>query len=285
MTIWRAARSAAVLALLLAPSACAERGAGAADPSSGPGIPAAAEGLVLQVGYMGGFVTPAMLVARLPVVSIYADGRVITEGPVPAIYPGPALPNLQVQRIEAGEVQDLVDRALDAGVAESADLGTPPVADALSTRFTVVTAEGTFVREVYALSDSEPPGSGLTPDQEAAREELSDLLGTLTAGFGTESEPYAPESVAAVASPWVDPQDDLPQPDRPWPGPALPGDPTGGPRTVGCVTATGGEAQAVLEAARSANATTAWVTGDGARWSVLFRPLLPHETDCADLRE
>jgi hypothetical protein len=39
----------------------------------------------------------------------------------------------------------------------------------------------------------------------------------------------------------------------------------------------------VLEAARGGNASTPWVTGDGSRWSVAFRPLLPDETGCADL--
>jgi hypothetical protein len=45
--------------------------------------------------------------------------------------------------------------------------------------------------------------------QEEAREELSDLLTALTDGAvsGAGSEPYAPDAVTAVASPWVDPGD------------------------------------------------------------------------------
>ena len=38
--------------------------------------------------------------------------KAISEGPVDARYPGPALPNLQVSHLEPGAVQDLVDRAL-----------------------------------------------------------------------------------------------------------------------------------------------------------------------------
>jgi hypothetical protein len=49
------------------------------------------------------------------------------------------------------------------------------------------------------------------------------------------------------------------------------------------VTATGDQARALLDAARAGNAATPWTTADGTRWSVLFRPLLPDETGCADL--
>ena len=46
---------------------------------------------MLRVGYTGGFVSPPATAGRLPLISVYADGRVISEGPVAAIYPGPAL--------------------------------------------------------------------------------------------------------------------------------------------------------------------------------------------------
>ncbi|SFE69451.1 hypothetical protein [Blastococcus tunisiensis] len=293
----RATRPAAALALVLALSACAES-PGVGSPSAAPSSTAApssdvaaTEGLVLRVEHTGGYVTPSMLAARLPLVSVYADGRVITEGPVPAIYPGPALPNVQVAEIGPAQVQDLVDRALAAGVGEDGDLGSPPVADAPSTRFTLVTATDTHVREIYALGMSaglpgaaDAAGAGITAEQAAARAELSEFLASVT-DPGRASEPYEPEAVAAVVSPWVDPEDGLTQPELPWPGPELPGEPVGGLGDVSCVTATGAEAQALLAAAREGNAATPWVTSDGMRWSVSFRPLLPDETGCADLLE
>ena len=248
-------------------------------------VPAASEGLVLRAEYTGGFISPSVLVSRLPIVSVYADGRVISEGPVAAIYPGPALPNVQVTTIDQGEVQDLVDQAMAAGVADTSDLGIPPVADAPSTRFTVVTASDTYVREAYALFESPPEGGGLTTEQQAARAKLADLLTALTDTASAESEPYEPDAVAAVASPWVDPEDGLQQPEVAWPGPALPGEPTGGPSDVGCVTATGDQAHAILDAAGSANAATPWISPDGMPWTVVLRPLLPDETGCADLTD
>jgi hypothetical protein len=292
----RPAVGLALATLLL--TACAEQGGtGAAPPgpssetpteSETVSLPEGQEALVLQVADVGGFTTPEMLAARLPVVSVYADGRVITQGPVPAIYPGPAWPNVQVQHVDQATVQQLAARAMDAGIAETADLGSPPLADATSTRFTLVTDEGPVTREVYALRESVGAG-GLTEEQEEARTALQDLLDDLTdltQAVGAESEapePYTPEAVAALARPWTEPADELAHPELPWPGPALPGEPIA--PEVTCVTATGEEAQALADVARDATTMTPWVGADGARWSITFRPLLPHESGCADLTD
>jgi hypothetical protein len=285
MTTTGVLRPAAVIAVLVGLAGCGQGGSTATPAPATSAAPAAAEGLVLRAEYTGGFVSPSVLVSRLPLVSVYADGRVLSEGPVAAIYPGPALPNVQVTTIDQGAVQDLVDQAMAAGVADTSDLGMPPVADAPSTRFTVVTATDTYVREAYALFETPPDGGGLTAEQQAARAELSDLLTTLTDAAAADSEPYEADAVAVVASPWVDPEDGLEQPEMAWPGPALPRESAGGPPDVGCVTATGDQAQALLDAAASANAATPWVTPDGMRWTVVLRPLLPDESGCADLTD
>ncbi|MCZ2838786.1 hypothetical protein [Modestobacter sp. VKM Ac-2985] len=301
----RPAVGLALATLLL--TACAERGGtGAAPPgpssetpteSETVSLPEGEDALVLQVADVGGFTTPEMLAARLPVLSVYADGRVITQGPVPDIYPAPAWPNVQVQQVDEATVQELAARALDAGIAETADLGSPPLADATSTRFTLDTAERTVQREVYALRETtgagglpgDPGAGGLTEEQEEARAQLRDLLDDLTDlsqtlySEGQTPEQYSPETVAALARPWTEPNDDLTHAELPWPGPALPGEPIA--PGVTCVTATGEEAQAVAEAARDANVLTPWVGADGARWSITFRPLLPHESGCADLTD
>jgi hypothetical protein len=297
MMIMTAVRAATAITVVLLLSGCAQRGTGTPDPTAAPAptaqLPAGDGALVLRVEHTGGFVTPDMLAGRLPVVSVYADGRVISDGPVTAIYPGPALPNVQVQRIAAADVQELADSALAAGVAETSDLGMLPIADATTTRFTLVTADGTHVRDAYALQEGvsrEPsyavPDRPLTDEQYAARDRLLDLLDELTAipADGAPSvETYVPEALAAVVRPWTDPADDLAHPERPWPGPALPGESLGGLPDMTCVVAAGEQAPAVLDAARDANTLTPWVAVDGTRWSVTFRPLLPDETGCADL--
>ncbi len=269
-------RRASLLAAVLALTACAGGGGDAASPSS----PAAAlpPGLVLQVAQIGGFTTPEELASRLPVVSVYGDGRVVTPGAQIEIWPAPALPSVQVAQVDEATVRGLVDRAVAAGVTESGDLGQPPLADAPTTRFTLVTGDGTTVREVYALTET--PDDAVSPEQAEARERLRGLVDELTA-VGGEAEQYVPQTVAAVVQPHTGGDPELPQPDVAWPGPELPGSPLGA--GLGCVSATGQQAADVLAAAAGANVLTPWVAGDGSRWSIRFRPVLPHESGCADL--
>ncbi|WFE30016.1 hypothetical protein O7623_12850 [Solwaraspora sp. WMMD791] len=293
MTIYRGVRVAATAAsLLLLTTACAQTGgADAAEDAAAGGSALSGDALVLRVDYTGGFTTPAMLATRLPMISVYADGRVITQGPTILVYPGPAMPNLQVQTISAEQVDDLVKQALAAGVGTVSDLGTPPVADAASTRFTVQTADGVEQLEVYALAEAADAGqSGLTDEQVSAREKLrafadslTDLPGTI-GGSAEDSAPYVAEAIAAVAEPWVavDESVDASQPEVAWPGPQLPGTALSPNLELGCVTVTGAELEKLRTLAEDATTATPW-TSDGKRWTVTLRPLLPDESDCADI--
>jgi len=280
-------RSRALLCLaaaLLASTAGCVKNTASGDHGSGSAY--AADDVVVQVRYIGGFITPVMVASRLPIVTVYGDGRVLTEGPQVAIYPAPALPNVQVQQISAADVAKLAGMAQAAGVGTAKDLGQPPVADAPSTRFTVRTPTGLQKTEVEALQEAS--GSGLTEEQQAARKKLrdfvtalGDLEGTLGKGAVGESKPYAPTAVAAVTAGYTaDPQ--LPQKEIAWPGPALPGEPFNGNTVLHCATVDGRALAAVLKEAEHANALTPWTYG-GKRYQVTFRPLLPDEQSCSAL--
>jgi hypothetical protein len=285
-------RTAAVLLATLLLAACAEPSAGRPPSGAAPPpraqLPADPDAVVLRVEQVGGFTTPQELASRLPLVSVHADGRVFGLGPMAAIYPAFAWPNVQVRQVTTEQVQDLVDRALAAGIADGTDPGEPPLADATTTRFTLVTAGQRLVREVYALSEG-VGSDGLTDEQVAVRAELQSLLDELqdvAQPFDGSPEVYEPQSVAAVVRPWTAPEDDGSGADfsgspQAWPGPPLPGEPVG--PDVSCVVATGEQATAVRAAAGGANVLTPWSTPDGALWSVAFRPLLPDESGCADL--
>jgi hypothetical protein len=278
----------AVAVSLLVLTGCAGTSTGSPEAgAAGSAAPVTGMAPILQITHVGGFVSAATNVTRLPLVSVYPDGRVITEGPVPLSYPGPALPNLQVQRLDPAAAQALVDKAVAAGVRNGADLGRPPVADVPATRFTAVTDAGTQTVEVLALGEVSAD-AGLTAAQRAGRAKLIALrneLTTLTGDAGPATERYAPVALAAVAWPFVA-QDDVgnsPAPAVPWPGPALPGEPLGEGLELGCVTVSGADVAPVLAAAREANRNTAWTSG-GKQWSVSFRPMLPEETGCEDLK-
>lgn len=280
MTIARTVRATTAAALLALAAACAQNSGGVAPEPAADQLDS--NDVALRVEYTGGFLTPAMIAGRLPIVTVYGDGRVISQGPQIAIYPGPALPNVEVRRIDAATVTQLVDKAVTAGVGKTADFGQPGVADAPTTRFTVLTDGGHVTTEVYALSEA-GESNDLTEQQNAARAKFRDLFTELT-GMPEKSgtaQPYEPAALAAYASPWVAPDAALgEQPEVAWPGPALPGTSLGQQLSTGCVTVTGDGVQKTLAAAAKANSATPW-TSAGKRWTVILRPLLPDESDCA----
>lgn len=277
--------------LVLLATGCAQNGQSGTGDDAGLSDVASLsdDAVVLRVTHSGGYVGPQTVTTRMPIVSVYADGRVVTEGEIIAIYPGPALPNVLLRRVSLADVDKLVNRAVEAGVGGGTDYGTPSVTDMPSTVFTVRTAAGVKTTEVYALNQGAGT-SGLTAGQRAARTKLEQLLAALTdlpatlgaAAVGKE-EPYVATAVAAVVTEWsVDRELAKEQREIAWPGPALPGDPLGNGLKLTCVTATGDAAAKVLDAARGANALTPWTSG-GKRWTLTLRPLLPGETGCADL--
>lgn len=261
-----------------APSSSAASGS---DAAPAPDLPTDGDALVLRVTVSGGF-APAGATdpAPLPVVSVYRDGRVLSQGPQIAIFPPPAWPNVQVNRVDEATLTELVQAAQDAGVTGTADLGDPSIADARTTSITLATAAGTSTRDVYALTEA-TGDPGLTDEQTTARQQLAGLVDRLTGLSGTESlGSYTPTAVAAFAGPAPTADPSTPRQPVVWPGPPLPGEPTA--TGLACTVATGEQATTVVAAAQQADTQTPWTDG-GTTWSVLLRPLLPDETGCADL--
>jgi hypothetical protein len=241
--------------------------------------------LVLQVDPLPGYTAPEHWFTHLPIVSVYADGRVISAMPPPTIYTEPVIPGLRIQQIPTSDVRRLVDLARAAGVGSGADLGSPEIADAGSIRFSLLTDTGLVQTTAYSLGQFEDQ---LTPSQRAARKALQDLRDELTdlgrtLGSVPPPTPYTPTAVAAVNRQWHDSSDRPlsaePLPIR-WPGPALPGHYLD--QELSCVIASGAAADAVITAAGHANTDTPWAYG-GKMWMLSFRPLLPDEASCQDL--
>ena len=290
MTRLRGSWTAAAAVTLFLLSACARTDAAGtpgefASPgaSGGSSAPAPADQLVLRVEQGGGLAGNRAQPGKLPAVSVYADGRVITVGPQIAIYPAPALPNVQVQIAPPATLAELL--AQGKALAGAGDLGRPAIADGTTT---TVTIQGRTIA-AYALNEAQPSDPSLTAAQRESRRQLLAFTEQLTQLPGAkgmpEAQPYTPVALAALARPWVKPADDLPSPPAPtpWPGPALPGDSVQPGANQGCVTVTGAEVADLLAAAKKANQNTPWESGTGT-FSVSFRPLLPDESSCADLQ-
>ena len=235
-------------------------------------------GLALRVKYAGGFVAPGSTFAQIPLVSIYYDGTMLRPGAQAAIYPGPALPNVQRGHVDAGEVPQLVADAVAAGVdGEEHDYGRAPVADAPDTVFTVVRGGTPQTTSVNALQES-PGGHGLTAAQEKARADLKALMDRLTSLAG-DTTAYAADRLAVLATDYgpLDDGSGVKPTDVAWPGP----DPSAG-QPVSLPQGRCFVLDTVPDVVRSANAITRWLVGDQA-WRMSFRPLLPDEKGCDDL--
>lgn len=169
--------AAVVLSILLA--AC--RGApGGAGGSTGPIAHPSGDALVLGIDYAGGFVAPGYRLTAFPAFTLTGDGRVIVPGPQIALFPGPALPAVNVRRLNEDGIQavlNLVTRTgrFDANVEYRGAQNV--IADAADTVFTLH-ANGKDVQVVvYALGTLDPGNyPGISPDEVAAHRALSELV-------------------------------------------------------------------------------------------------------------
>lgn len=167
--------------------------------------PTGADDVVLKLSYEGGFVAPGFAFVNTPTALVSGDGRIFTQGAVPAIYPGPLLPAVLVRTADETAVQALLAIVRDAGL-----LATPPeypdlhnIADAPNTVLTISAGGGTFVHSAYALG----MGGGDVGAETGARKNLLDAVTKLTdalanpATTGSGDQPWVPAAYRLMATP------------------------------------------------------------------------------------
>ncbi|MFI5952572.1 hypothetical protein [Cryptosporangium sp. NPDC051539] len=223
----------------------------------------------------------------IPLVTVYADGRVITRVNHQMAGWYPLFPDLRERQVSPRDARRLarsLRRALDA------DLGDPEPRP-FATRFTATT--GGTVRTV-AVDDFDdvysryPRTHGLTATQQdnqahlrAVVAQLFDLPGTLGARAVGPDHPYRPAAVAAinirqdVAKDYYE--------NRPlvsalvtYRGAPLPGRPIGH-SAYSCALTTGPDVATMVTEGTN---DTIWRGGGGRYYQIEFRPLLPHESTC-----
>jgi hypothetical protein len=264
---------------------------GVTDTTAAPGDsivhPSGADEIVLQVFSHDGFVPVSYSLTQLPEFSLYGDGTVIVTGPTIAIYPGPAMPNLQTTKISAEAVQAILSAAREVGLFENeVDYGQPGITDMPVTSIVINVNQTTYRSDIYALG-MEAGAGGLTMEQQQARAAINDLtgkLGVLTS-FQSGEIKWAPYEYSALAifSQAIDPNTDTDstevQPNRiEWP--------LGDPSTLGeavqpegfrKVVVSGEDLAKLQPLLGEATQITAWTFGD-REYNLYFRPLLPDET-------
>ncbi len=288
-SVLRFARPSALLLASLSLVACVGS-AGAVAPSSSP-EPVNPKTPVFRVSWDGGFVTPEMLVGRMPIVTVFADGRVITNGPVPAIYPGPLMPNLQERTLSQAGLERLIELAREMNLLKTVRYDFPGIADATDTVLDIQLDGKTYRVSAYALAeagvDVAAPGlDQATIDGRADLKAFVDALTAIPAGdFFDEEHAYVVDGVRIYAGrAVVVPNSELPgeQPAIDWPLADLA---TAGVRIdngvldLRCQVVEGEELAEVLPILQGANGLQTF-RSEGELYSLIVVPLLPGETGC-----
>lgn len=264
-------RLAAVVAAAVVLAAC---GGSSSRPGDRP-APDRSDRVVLRVVTRGGFAAEASQRGRVPQLSVFADGRVITLGPTTLEFPGPALPNLQEFRLTREGLARIVDDARNAGLLDDPppDFGDAGITDQPTTTVTVSVDGRTRRVEIYALDFDD----GLTAEQRDNRERLRKLIqlagdaDAMRAFVVPDSaRRYEPTALAV----FIRPSDTTDGETRAWPLGDLQG--------MRCAVFRGDDLRAIFDAARAAREGDRWESA-GSTYQLQFRPLLPNERSCDDV--
>jgi hypothetical protein len=272
-----------------------------AAPSGGPGgspggvtilHPTGAADLVLRYAEVGGFAGPRADLGRYPTIAVYGDGSVITQGPVAAIFPGPALPNLIVTKLTEAGLQKLLGAAAAAGLlGPDAQYDAVGIADATTADFTVVAAGSKHHISAYALGFSDATREGGAANA-AARTRLrafSQVLGDLRSSLGADlvgsDAPYVYASMRILSATGAPQPGDpaLARPPVAWPL-ATPLDTFGAPGTGAatgfrCGVVTGPDLEMLRPLAARATSITGWRSA-GTDYTLMLLPMLPDDPGC-----
>lgn len=268
--------------------------------------PTGADEPILLVESTGGFVPLEFMVTQLPSFALYGDGTVVQQGMQTLEFPGPALPALVERRLSPEGIQAVLAAVQDTnafGTSRELRGAMNVVADASDTVFTVNAGGREVIVSIYGLGtlmpDMEPP-PGMPAGEMEAHETLFALQDQLlmldswlpASAWATDGwQPYQAERfrlyVRDVTGEPVE-GGEMPQQVMEWP---VEGDPAAfgeeqpffgnGTR---CGAVEGDDGRAWLEALSAAKQNTLWSDDGDRRFSVMPRPLLPHEeTACPPL--
>lgn len=233
---------------------------------------------VLQIRSEGGFVPVEWILGRGPTYTLLGDGRLIYEGPVITIYPGPLVPNYQIGRLDettVARIQQLIEEIGLPGFDEESDVSASThVADANTEVITYWDQNGAHVFSVYALGIG---GLDFTRQAQAFADVIV-LLGEAVATM--ESSPYVADEARVVAGvSMTDPDPEFVD-IREWPFDSGPDDWAELPNGWLCTALPG----SVLDQFADATQVTQWLhpdeSVDAPVYKLLVRPLLPGEEPC-----
>jgi hypothetical protein len=159
--------------------------------------PVGADEVVLRIADEGGFVPAGTAFQNLPTLLVTGDGRMIVQGALPAIYPGPLLPNLQVRDVTEAGIQNLLDFAAEYGLLTENTYENPTnIADAPDTVVTIAANGEVYEHRAYALGLG---GAGVdSGESDEFRRALANFVAAATDEFAAGElgapEPYTSDT-------------------------------------------------------------------------------------------
>jgi hypothetical protein len=278
----RTLASLSLLAILLvgcagtAPASPTPTTSPTASPSPSP--TASPDLAVVRIHQTGGMLPPWETISWLPLVVLYADGRLVTQGPMIDIYPGPALPNLLVTQLTPDGVRRVLQAALDSGFqGPDRDVGEQML-DSGATVFTITTADGTHTTRLHGHSQ-DPAVVAAMRFHEALLAPRAWFEGAVV----SDDRPLAWDRLQIVSAPMT--PDALPDPQMvtqvDWPLEPLADlgaliEPT---QPYRCAVLEGDDVDAVRPLVQNANQLTLFVS-ETDTYQLRLRPLLPGEPGC-----
>jgi len=168
-------------------------------------VAAGTDDVVISVAHDGGFVPPGVIFTKSPGALVTRDGRVLTTGPVAAVYPGPLLPNILTRSITPAAVQQLLAKADQLGLlADVTYSRDDTVADAADTIVDITVGGRTYHHRAYALGVDKREADSARQRLLEFVEIMSDLEPTVGAAALGPEQPYVPAQYLIRAMP-VDP--------------------------------------------------------------------------------
>ncbi len=251
------------------------------------------DAVVLRISYSGGFVGPGFDLLNHPTFSLLGDGRVIVPGAQDLIFPGPALPAMNVRRLTESGIQAVLAELEATGLfAENLDLrgAANCVADASDVIFALHADQRDVTVTVYGLGILNAGSSctGVSADELAMHvtlnrlsARLSDLDAWLPAGSWSDAwQTFRPQAMRLIVRNADADEPDgsgIPSPLVPWPvgsDPAVFGEETG--LGLRCGVVADAEADEWYDLLRTGNQLTRFTRGEH-RYVVSVRFLLPDE--------
>lgn len=177
--------------------------------------------IVLRMHHTGGHLYPGMALDAAPAFTLYGDGSVIYRPSTVPLF-GPELPagGLRRATMDGAQVANLIEFALDEGGLADADerYDEVPVADSLTTNFTIDAGGVTKRVSVYGLGDEMEPTSE-TPHRERFKvlaERLGSFEDEIDAGNAVDAGVFEPQAyrVTIIADEF---REIAPSGDWPWP--------------------------------------------------------------------